>query len=36
MLAVALLAVALLVVQGYAINRLAGIPYPAWRPAPAG
>jgi len=33
-LAVLLLAVALLVVQGFAINRLAGIPYPAWRPAP--
>jgi CBS-domain-containing membrane protein len=27
-------AVALLVVQGLAINRLAGIPYPLWRPRP--
>jgi CBS domain-containing membrane protein len=34
-LAVLLLAVALLVLQGLVINRLAGIPYPAWRPAPA-
>ncbi|MDP8930144.1 MAG: HPP family protein, partial [Actinomycetota bacterium] len=28
-------AVVLLVVQGFAINRLAGIPYPWWRPRPA-
>ena len=33
-LAVLMLAVVLLVAQGFAINRLAGIPYPAWRPAP--
>jgi CBS-domain-containing membrane protein len=32
-LAVLMLAVVLLVVQGLAINRLAGIPYPAWRPS---
>jgi CBS-domain-containing membrane protein len=32
-LAVLMVAVTLLVVQGFAINRLAGIPYPAWRPA---
>jgi CBS-domain-containing membrane protein len=31
-LAVLMLAVALLVVQGFVINRLAGIPYPVWRP----
>jgi hypothetical protein len=30
-----MVAVVLLVVQGFAINRLAGIPYPVWRPAPA-
>lgn len=35
-LMVLMLAVALLVVQGFAINRLAGIPYPVWRPVPAG
>ena len=34
-LAVLMLAVALLVAQGFVINRLAGIPYPAWRPPPA-
>jgi CBS domain-containing membrane protein len=34
-LAVLMIAVALLVVQGFVINRLAGIPYPVWRPAPA-
>ncbi len=34
-LAVLLLAVALLVLQGFVINRLAGIPYPAWSPRPA-
>jgi CBS domain-containing membrane protein len=31
-LAVLMLAVALLVGQGFVINRLAGIPYPVWRP----
>jgi CBS domain-containing membrane protein len=35
-LAVLMLAVALLVVQGLAINRLAGIPYPLWAPSPPG
>jgi CBS-domain-containing membrane protein len=35
-LAVLMLAVALLVVQGFVINRLAGIPYPRWGPAPVG
>jgi CBS domain-containing membrane protein len=34
-LAVLMLAVVLLVVQGFVINRLAGIPYPVWRPAPS-
>jgi CBS domain-containing membrane protein len=34
-LAVLMLAVALLVLQGFVINRLAGIPYPAWSPRPA-
>ena len=34
-LAVLMLAVVLLVVQGFVINRLAGIPYPLWRAAPA-
>jgi CBS-domain-containing membrane protein len=33
-LAILMVAVALLVVQAYGINRLAGIPYPRWRPAP--
>lgn len=33
-LLVLMVAVALLVVQGFAINRLAGIPYPSWRPVP--
>jgi len=33
-LAVLMLAVFLLVLQGLGINRLAGIPYPLWRPAP--
>jgi len=33
-LAVLMVAVALLVVQGFAINRLAGIPYPVWSPRP--
>lgn len=32
-LVVLMIAVALLVVQGYVINHLAGIPYPRWRPA---
>ncbi len=32
-LAVLMLAVCLLVVQGYVINHLAGIPYPRWAPA---
>jgi CBS-domain-containing membrane protein len=31
-IAVLMVAVALLVVQGYVINRLAGIPYPRWQP----
>jgi CBS-domain-containing membrane protein len=31
-LLVLMVAVVLLVVQGYVINRLAGIPYPVWRP----
>lgn len=34
-LAALMLAVALLVVQGYVINRLAGIDYPTWAPRPA-
>ena len=34
-LAVLIVAVVLLVVQGLVINRLAGIPYPLWRPLPA-
>jgi CBS-domain-containing membrane protein len=33
-LLVLMLAVALLVLQGFVINRLAGIPYPAWHPVP--
>ncbi len=33
-LAVLMLAVVLLTVQGYVINRLAGIDYPPWRPRP--
>ena len=33
-LAVLMVAVALLVAQGFVINRLAGIPYPVWRPTP--
>jgi CBS-domain-containing membrane protein len=33
-LVVLMVAVALLVVQGFVINRLAGIPYPVWRPVP--
>jgi hypothetical protein len=37
-LAVLMLAVVLLVIQGFVINRLAGIPYPRWalRAAPQG
>jgi CBS-domain-containing membrane protein len=35
-LGVLMLAVLLLVLQGLGINRLAGIPYPLWRPAPPG
>jgi CBS-domain-containing membrane protein len=31
-LAVLMLAVFLLVLQGFGINRLAGIPYPVWSP----
>ncbi|QGG96708.1 HPP family protein [Actinomarinicola tropica] len=34
-LAVLMVAVLLLVLQGFVINRLAGIRYPAWSPAPA-
>ena len=34
-LAVLMLAVALLVLQAWVINRLAGIPYPVWSPRPA-
>jgi CBS-domain-containing membrane protein len=34
-LAVLMVAVVLLVVQGFVINRLAGIPYPVWSPRPA-
>ena len=33
-LAVLMIAVALLVVQGFVINRLAGIAYPVWAPSP--
>lgn len=33
-LLVLMVAVALLVVQGFVINRLAGIPYPVWNPQP--
>jgi CBS domain-containing membrane protein len=33
-LVVLMFAVCLMVVQGYIINRLAGIPYPKWSPAP--
>lgn len=35
-LAVLMLAVVLLVAQGFVINRLAGIPYPLWSPRPVG
>lgn len=34
-LAVLMLAVALLVVQGFVVNRAAKVPYPLWAPAPA-
>ena len=34
-LAVLMIAVALLLVQGFVINRLAGIPYPTWAPRPS-
>lgn len=34
-LVILMVAVALLVVQGFVINRLAGIPYPVWSPPPA-
>jgi CBS-domain-containing membrane protein len=34
-LVVLMVAVVLLVVQGFVINRLAGIPYPVWSPRPA-
>ncbi|QYG95628.1 HPP family protein [Iamia sp. SCSIO 61187] len=34
-LAVLMVAVVLMVVQGFVINRLAGIPYPWWSPRPA-
>lgn len=34
-LAILMVAVVLLVVQGFVINRLAGIPYPVWSPRPA-
>jgi CBS-domain-containing membrane protein len=33
-LVILMVAVVLLVVQGFVINRLAGIPYPVWSPAP--
>jgi len=32
---VLMIAVALLVVQGFVINRLASIPYPVWSPRPS-
>lgn len=34
-LTILMAAVVLLTVQGFVINRLAGLPYPAWRPLPA-
>ena len=34
-LIVLMLGVVLLVIQGLAINRLAGVPYPVWSPRPA-
>ena len=33
-LGVLMLVVALFTVQGFLINRLAGVPYPVWAPAP--
>ena len=33
-LTILMLAVVLLTAQGFVINRLAGLPYPAWRPRP--
>jgi hypothetical protein len=30
-----MLGVVLLVVQGFVINRLAGVPYPVWSPNPS-
>jgi hypothetical protein len=29
-----MVAVVLVVLQGYGLNRLAGVPYPRWAPAP--
>ena len=34
-LVILMVAVGLLVVQGFVINRLAGIPYPLWSPRPS-
>ena len=34
-LVVLMLAVVLMVIQGYVINRLAGLPYPRWAPVPS-
>ena len=34
-LAILMLAVVLLTAQGFVINRLAGLPYPVWKPRPA-
>jgi CBS domain-containing membrane protein len=34
-LAVLMVGVLLLVAQGFAINRLAGVPYPLWSPKPS-
>jgi CBS domain-containing membrane protein len=34
-LLILMVAVVLLVAQGFLINRLAGIPYPVWSPRPA-
>jgi CBS-domain-containing membrane protein len=35
-LAILMLAVVLLTIQGFVINRLAGVPYPVWRPLKSG
>jgi CBS domain-containing membrane protein len=35
-LAVLMLAVVIIVLQGFVINRMAGIPYPVWSTPPAG